>query len=194
MHKSSTSYHFTCLYRDSYCNRNISLHSHHQWSGSLLGDFSICHRIAFGLLLPRGNCFPHWNNSGQCSWRTPSHCYSEALSIDIMCVHAVITLYLKFNSQSEHIVTRFGKTCLNALKQLLRYSWQLYIFLISYHVLSIKAFSSSCASGELLGNSLNSNFDISVFSKLHSQSKSTLGCYIVKTTVSVASNHAPYER
>ena len=33
-----------------------------------------------------------------------------------------------------------------------------------------------------------------VFSKLHSLSKSTLGCYIVKTTASVASNDAPYER
>ena len=31
-------------------------------------------------------------------------------------------------------------------------------------------------------------------SKLHSRSKSTLGCYIVKTTASIASNDAPYER
>ena len=35
---------------------------------------------------------------------------------------------------------------------------------------------------------------IFVFSKLHSRSKNTLGCYIVKTTASVASNGAPYER
>ena len=33
-----------------------------------------------------------------------------------------------------------------------------------------------------------------VFSKLHSHSKSSLGCYIVKTIESVASNDAPYER
>ena len=32
------------------------------------------------------------------------------------------------------------------------------------------------------------------FLKLHSRSKSILGCYIVKTTASVASNDAPYER
>ena len=32
------------------------------------------------------------------------------------------------------------------------------------------------------------------FSKLHFLCKSTLGCYIVKTTASVASNDAPYDR
>ena len=32
-----------------------------------------------------------------------------------------------------------------------------------------------------------------IFSKLHSLSKTTLGCYIVKTTGTVASNDAPHE-
>ena len=36
--------------------------------------------------------------------------------------------------------------------------------------------------------------NFSVFSKLHSHSKSSLGCYIVKTIESVPSNDAPYER
>ena len=35
--------------------------------------------------------------------------------------------------------------------------------------------------------------NFSVLSKLHSRSKSTLGCYIIKTTASVASNDAPYK-
>ena len=32
------------------------------------------------------------------------------------------------------------------------------------------------------------------FSKVQSRSKSTLGCYIVETAASIASNDAPYER
>ena len=32
------------------------------------------------------------------------------------------------------------------------------------------------------------------FSKVRSRSKSTLGCYSVKTAASMASNDAPYER
>ena len=35
--------------------------------------------------------------------------------------------------------------------------------------------------------------NFSAFSKLHSRSKSTLSCYIIKTTASVVSNNAPYD-
>ena len=46
----------------------------------------------------------------------------------------------------------------------------------------------------ILNNAHPRVINFSVFSKLHSQSKITLGCYIVKTTASVESNDAPYER
>ena len=48
---------------------------------------------------------------------------------------------------------------------------------------------------ETLNNARTYEFIIILFfSKVHSRSKSTLGCYIVENTASIASNDALYDR